>query len=220
MSMIKCDECKKEISDKAEKCPHCGAPVKKKTSTLTWIIAGIFGIIIINAISSNNSSTPSASSPASSPTSSSSPTDYTPPKPEWNMGNDIDSVSGKESKVAIMDSTNEVEMAFPYNGGSTGSIIIRKHPRHGKDVIFKVSKGQLLCDISDGCSVSVRFDDKPARQVHATEPADHSSDTLFLSGYDRLVNEIKASKKMIVEATFYQNGARTYEFEVEGLNWD
>ena len=26
MALIKCYECKKEISDKAEACPHCGAP--------------------------------------------------------------------------------------------------------------------------------------------------------------------------------------------------
>lgn len=218
MSMIKCSECKQEISDKAEKCPHCGAPVKKKTSLFTWIIASLFGIIIINALSSNNSSTPSSSPSASTPSGSSTPDVVV--KPEWNMGNNIDSVSGKESKVAIMDSTNQVEMDFPYNGGSIGSIIIRKHPRFGKDVIFKVSKGQLLCDISDGCSVQVRFDDKPARQVHANEPSDHSSDTLFLSGYDRLVKEIKSSKKMIVEANFFQNGLRTYEFSIEGLQWD
>lgn len=216
MSMIKCGECKQDISDKAEKCPHCGAPVKKKTSLLTWIVAGVVGIVVISAFSGKPSDTPS-SIPS---TSSGNATADVVVKPEWNMGNDIDSVSGKPSKVAIMDSTNLVDMEFPYNGGSVGSIIIRKHPRYGKDVIFKVSKGQLLCDISDGCAISVRFDDKPARQVHATEPADHSNDTLFLSGYDRLVKDIKSSKKMIVEATFFQNGARTYEFQVEGLQWD
>jgi len=28
--LIKCPECKKDMSDKAEKCPHCGYPLKKK----------------------------------------------------------------------------------------------------------------------------------------------------------------------------------------------
>ena len=27
MSLIKCKECDKEISDKAENCPHCGYPI-------------------------------------------------------------------------------------------------------------------------------------------------------------------------------------------------
>ena len=29
MALINCNECKKEISDKASACPHCGAPVEK-----------------------------------------------------------------------------------------------------------------------------------------------------------------------------------------------
>lgn len=30
MSLIKCPECKKEISDQATSCPHCGFPLQKK----------------------------------------------------------------------------------------------------------------------------------------------------------------------------------------------
>ena len=29
MSLIKCSECGKEISDKAKVCPNCGAPIKE-----------------------------------------------------------------------------------------------------------------------------------------------------------------------------------------------
>lgn len=32
MALISCHECGKEISNSAEKCPHCGAPPKKGTS--------------------------------------------------------------------------------------------------------------------------------------------------------------------------------------------
>ncbi len=30
MALIKCDECGKQVSDKASACPHCGAPVEKE----------------------------------------------------------------------------------------------------------------------------------------------------------------------------------------------
>lgn len=53
MAMIACPECKKEISNKAPACPSCGAvavPAKKKTSTLTWIILGLFVLGGIGAI--------------------------------------------------------------------------------------------------------------------------------------------------------------------------
>ena len=35
MALIKCNECGKEISDKADKCPNCGCPVKKQPYTIS-----------------------------------------------------------------------------------------------------------------------------------------------------------------------------------------
>lgn len=49
MSLIKCKECGKEISDKAENCPHCGYPINKnaKNKTPFWlIIAAVIGAIL------------------------------------------------------------------------------------------------------------------------------------------------------------------------------
>ena len=34
MALIKCNECGKEISDKADKCPNCGCPIKKQPYTI------------------------------------------------------------------------------------------------------------------------------------------------------------------------------------------
>ena len=30
MALIPCPECKREISDRAESCPHCGCPISKQ----------------------------------------------------------------------------------------------------------------------------------------------------------------------------------------------
>ena len=40
MALSNCSECKKEISNLAVSCPHCGAPLKstKKTSAAAWVI--------------------------------------------------------------------------------------------------------------------------------------------------------------------------------------
>lgn len=52
MSLIKCSECGKEISDKAKVCPNCGAPIKEgefhKELSLAKKIA--IAIVIILAI--------------------------------------------------------------------------------------------------------------------------------------------------------------------------
>jgi len=55
MALVKCRECGKERSTKAEACPHCGAKVKH-TSTFTWVVGGIFALIVVSCISAINSS--------------------------------------------------------------------------------------------------------------------------------------------------------------------
>ncbi|MCK4642743.1 hypothetical protein KAU32_03805 [bacterium] len=47
MAMIKCKECKKKISSKAKKCPHCGAPVPKKMGCFSGFILIVFIVIVI-----------------------------------------------------------------------------------------------------------------------------------------------------------------------------
>ncbi|HEY3658239.1 MAG TPA: hypothetical protein VGL34_24990 [Steroidobacteraceae bacterium] len=56
MALVKCRECGKQISSDAEACPSCGRKKPKATSTLTWIIAGIFAFSIITAISNSGKS--------------------------------------------------------------------------------------------------------------------------------------------------------------------
>ena len=74
MSLVKCSECKKEISNKSKVCIHCGSPVEKEG-------VGIFGVIVLTIIGGIviliflASQAPSSSS---SSYSSSSNT-YTPP---------------------------------------------------------------------------------------------------------------------------------------------
>lgn len=56
MSLIKCSECEKEISDQAKTCPNCGCPIivvnqfgKKKDSPLS-IIAILLAIFLTSSI--------------------------------------------------------------------------------------------------------------------------------------------------------------------------
>ncbi|MDM5264763.1 zinc ribbon domain-containing protein [Sulfurovum sp. XTW-4] len=63
MGMIKCKECKSEISNKAKTCPQCGAPVPQKTSFLTWIfLISIIAIFLIVTSGPNNKSSMVSSS--------------------------------------------------------------------------------------------------------------------------------------------------------------
>ena len=49
MALIKCYECKTEISDKAESCPHCGAK-PRKTGLFTIALFFTAAVLGISAI--------------------------------------------------------------------------------------------------------------------------------------------------------------------------
>lgn len=55
MALVKCKECGQEISQKAGSCPKCGAPIKKKTSVITWLVAGLFALWFIGSLSTKSS---------------------------------------------------------------------------------------------------------------------------------------------------------------------
>lgn len=49
--LINCKECNHQVSKTAKACPSCGAKMSsQRTSTFTWIIAIIFGIMVFSAV--------------------------------------------------------------------------------------------------------------------------------------------------------------------------
>ena len=72
MALIKCKECGKEVSKKAETCPHCGAPLKKQATQYgcgTLILIGIVTFILIGVFFSSNDTSTTDTSTTSTPKS-------------------------------------------------------------------------------------------------------------------------------------------------------
>lgn len=68
MALIKCSECGNKISTKAEKCPICGSPQKKKTSTFTWVV--LIGFVLYGLFGYDGSDDGAGSSSSSAKTPS------------------------------------------------------------------------------------------------------------------------------------------------------
>jgi len=52
----------------------------------------------------------------------------------WEYKENIDQMRGTKTKFAEITSNNSVNFAFPYNGGSTLDLIIRKRKQDGLNV--------------------------------------------------------------------------------------
>jgi hypothetical protein len=139
-------------------------------------------------------------------------------KDSWDYSESPDDMGSGTIKWATITSTNFVNFGFPYQGEQKAKLELRTHPRHGHDVILSVEKGQFMSGVY-GTTVLVRFDDGPAKKYTANSASDNDPKMLFLQGYNSFVAGAKKSSKIRIEATFYNEGNRVFEFDSAGLKW-
>lgn len=135
----------------------------------------------------------------------------------WEYSQQVDPMGRGNIKHASLESRNTVTFGFPYNKIQRATLHLRAHPEYGKDVILSLEKAQFQCNSYRSCSVKIRFDDGKAQSFEAAEPADNSMDTIFIRGYSRFVTAAAKSRTVRIEAQFYQEGTRVFEFPVQNL---
>ena len=140
-------------------------------------------------------------------------------KSDWKYSEETDEMTDKIAYFATVQSENEVEFDFPYQGGSTLSFTLRDSPEFGKDAYIRISKGQFNVQYN-GTKIKIRFDDKEPITVTANEASDGSMDILFLRNYAKLVNALKEAKTMKINVEFFNEGIRTFTFDVANLKWE
>jgi hypothetical protein len=138
---------------------------------------------------------------------------------KWNYQESKEKMGRGTIRNAYVKSINKLSFDFPYQGLQRATLQLRKHPKYGKDVIVSIGKGQFVCNSYSGCKVFVRFDSGKPIRYNATEPSDHSSTYIFIRNYKSFVSRAKKSKKIYIEAEFYQEGNRVMEFDSEGLKF-
>lgn len=222
MALVKCAECGAEVSSKAETCPKCGAKVAKPmgcASVLGVILVALMAIVIFAGTSSDPQPNSSQNAVAGLPTSDQVVTIPEPvPGSQWTYHRSSDDMGKGFVYTAFTSSTNTVEFDFPYSGAQHATLSLRTHPRWGKNLIFRIEKGQLLCNSYDGCTVLVRFDDGEAERFSAVGPEDNSSEVLFIQNYGRFAEKMLKAKRVRIAVSVYQEGNPTFEFDVSDFD--
>ena len=140
------------------------------------------------------------------------------PVDPWDYAVTNDPISGAPTKTACINSENSVSLGSPY-GDVTAMLCLRKSKRHGLNAFIQLNgKGQILCDISEGCTVPMRFDN---HQVNfgGRASADYSSDAIFFVPAAKFAALLKKADATAIELTFYDAGAQTLQFKTKGLSW-
>jgi len=137
----------------------------------------------------------------------------------WVIKTKHDAMRNKDIHLAALVSENVVEFPFPYNGGSHLNLrLLKGDTGSGFDLqaSIMIEKGQFDCG-SDGCSVSMKFDDGSVERWGMTSARGAKSDIVFFDDSQRLLGRVRSARRLIVEASFFESGRRQFTFEVPSL---
>lgn len=184
-------------------------PIKTRGQAIILAIFGFFMTGYVNTNKYDNSYTASYSGASTT----SAPTPKT-----WVYDSSKDEMRNQETKLACIDANDSLYFSFPYDGGVTATLCLRKSPKFGNDVYLQITKGQFICGYG-GCTINVKFSDSALQKFSAGEASDNSTNIIFIQNFNRFVSQLKKSKKTILEAEFYQEGVHQITFNTEGLVW-
>lgn len=210
--MKSCKSCGTKIHSNAKTCPTCGRP---QTTRSTKIVAALFALLVIVMVAGQSNREETQISETNSVTTGNQ--EPALPGSQWRYTASEDEMTGKKSYWASVKSDNIVTLGFPYHKPQRATLTLRTHPRHGRDIIFSIERGQLQCQYR-GCSVLVRFGDGEPMKFQASEPSSRDSTTLFIRDYSRFAGEMLKVDTVRISADIWNEDPRVFTFDVSGFD--
>lgn len=136
---------------------------------------------------------------------------------QWRYDSSEEEMGGGSVRTATVDSKNAIDLDFPYAGSQHGRLSLRRHPRWGNDVIFRIERGQILCHSYGDCAIQVRFDDGKVLRYDGNPPEDNSSEVVFIPAFSTFMKQLPRAKVVKIEVSIYQAGNQVFEFDVSGF---
>jgi len=190
------------------------APFPIKPVLIGFAAIGLF--IVYAAISGQQTQAPASSDTRSDFSAETQALLARTPQP-WSYSENLDVMTDKRELIACIDSTDLIQLDRPYEP-VTARLCVQNRPSTGVDITYRLNgAGQILCKHKD-CTARIRFDDHPRQFVELTEPADLSSNLVFLGAPRRLTTQLAESKLTRFEVSFYQAGTQTSTFPTSGLD--
>lgn len=118
---------------------------------------------------------------------------------------------------AFTVSPDVLHFKFPYEGGSTATLTLRR--RSGETHAYiEVSKGQFNRSFQGG-TARVRFDNRPSVSYPLIAAANGRANILFFANEQQLIDQLKGARKMVVTVEFTGQDTRDITFGTANLRW-
>lgn len=221
--MIICRDCKITTETIACHCTHCGGTMevfrRGKDASFAlgcWMVLVFLAYLGLVRTDWSRIDTAYVSSAISGYIGYALPGHHVPQK-TWVYGSMTDLGGAIPITQAYVPSTNSVRQAD--GTPVTARLLVRNHPRFGRDVIVSVSAGIINCDGDKGCHVDVSFDKSASRSVYAHLPRDKTPTILFVGEYDDMIKDINESRLLQVAIPTPAGDVRRFSFDVTGLSF-
>ncbi|MGX5818060.1 hypothetical protein ACWKWU_07690 [Chitinophaga lutea] len=142
----------------------------------------------------------------------------TPPL-NWTYQEEVDQMTDGKKYFAYCESPTSLDFKFPYDGGSTATLILR-HIDDQSDVLLTVSKGQFVGSVLADRTVKLKFDNDAPVEIPYVSPSDGSANAIFLDFKSPLVERLKKAEQLKIEAEFFNEGLVIMDFKTTGLTWE
>lgn len=135
---------------------------------------------------------------------------------KWELSNSSSKMSNDSIISATIESDNEVEFDFPYEGKQRAKLSLWTTTNSNTDYLtFSIERGQIVCGFGKGCSVDIKVDDEDAVSVKGTPPSDGTSTYITVDLDAGLAAKLKRAKKILAQPTIFQNGYPVFEFDAK-----
>ncbi|MEM5389603.1 hypothetical protein VSR68_39565 [Paraburkholderia phymatum] len=169
----------------------------------------------------NAASAPAVAASIAAPEAKPEPLVKAAPEPDpspWTYSEDDDEMRGTTTRFAVNTSLNAINLEFPYQGGSSVRIYLRKKGKGRQEAFFVLDKGQVTCGF-EGCYIAVKFDNGPVTRISASESTGGKNDAIFIDNAVQFQQKLLHASKLIVEIPIYEAGRQQFKFDVSQLKW-
>lgn len=129
----------------------------------------------------------------------------------WEHVTAVDKMTDKQWSLVCGKAVEPVELQFPYETQVPELCV----SSDGFAYINLPKGGQFLCSPTEYCHPTIRLDASTMQEVTAWTPHDGSTNRLFLSLGDDILQKLRTTKRILISAEFYQDGTRVMEWSVD-----
>ena len=136
-----------------------------------------------------------------------------PALPKWSTRTSKDKLTDAVIETASLESTNTVNLSFPYHGEQRGRLTLRNTA--GKyEVMFSIERGQLFPGslVTGGAKTNIRVDDL-LFQSKLSGTTGYQTETVFLLE-PRLPQLIMTGRELRIEAELYNEPNTVFVFDL------